>query len=200
MLKDAFCLIRELESQYKTPRNKLLSLERQGKIFKVVKGLYETERFVQPMLLASAIYGPSYISFESALSFWGLIPEKVVGTMSATFGKNKSKRFESIFGLFLYRDIPSAAFPYEVYIRNEGERSFLIAGKEKCLCDTLYRESPLSSEKRLCEYLFENLRIDESDFYSANQLLISDLCDLYKSTNLKLLKSFVQKKIGRGEK
>ncbi|MBQ9623806.1 MAG: hypothetical protein IJJ71_04875 [Treponema sp.] len=200
MLKTSFELIWELQSQYKAPKNKLLALEKQKKLFKVVKGLYETEESVPPILLSSAIYGPSYISFETALSFWGWIPERVEAVMSATFGKNRTKRFESDFGLFLYRDIPKTAFPYEVYIKNEGERSFLIAGKEKSLCDTLYRESPLVSEKQLRSYLFENLRIDESDFETADFRLLCDLCDLYKSTNLKLLKSFLQKKIKSGEK
>lgn len=194
MLKDSFQLLQELGSAYSAPKNRLLLLERQGKLFKVVRGLYETEKNVQPMLLSSAIYGPSYISFETALSFWGLIPEKVTAVTSATFGKNRSKRYDTQFGLFLYRDVPRSAFPYEVYIKNEGERHFLIAGKEKSLCDTLYREPPLGSEKQLREYLFENLRIEKSDFASIDFNLISDLCELYKSTNLRLLKSFVQKR------
>ncbi len=200
MLRTSFELIRELQSHYKAPKNKLIALEKQKKLFKVVKGLYETEKSVSPILLSSAIYGPSYISFETALSFWGWIPERVEAVMSATFGKNRTKRFESDFGVFLYRDIPKTAFPYEVYIQNEGERSFLIAGKEKSLCDTLYRENPLDSEKQLRSYLFENLRIDESDFKTADFSLICDLCDLYKSTNLKLLKSYLQKRIKSGER
>ena len=186
--------MQELGAEYSAPKNRLLLLERQGKLFKVVRGLYETEKSVPQELLASAIYGPSYISFESALSFWGLIPEKVAALTSATFGKKRTKRFETRFGLFLYRDVPDSAFPYEVYLKNEGERYFLIAGKEKSLCDTLYRESPLGSEKQLTEYLFENLRIEESDFDSVDFSLLSDLCDLYNSTNLRILKKFVLKK------
>ncbi len=143
---------------HKSTKNKLMWLEKNGVYHKVVKGLYETEASVLPILLASAVYGPSYVSFESALSFWGLIPEKVVAVTSATFNKNRSKRFDSDFGLFLYRDVPKGAFPYEVYIRQEDNRSFLIAGREKSLCDTLYREKPLNAERRLREYLFENLR------------------------------------------
>ena len=194
MLKNSLQLMQELGAEYSAPKNRLLLLERQGKLFKVVRGLYETEKSVPQELLASAIYGPSYISFESALSFWGLIPEKVAALTSATFGKKRTKRFETRFGLFLFRDVPDSAFPYEVYLKNEGERYFLIAGKEKSLCDTLYRESPLGSEKQLTEYLFENLRIEESDFDSVDFSLLSDLCDLYNSTNLRILKKFVLKK------
>ena len=194
MLKDTFQLLQELGSEYSAPKNRILLLERQGKLFKVARGLYETEKSVPPELLSSAIYGPSYISFERALSFWNLIPEKVTAVTAATFGKNRTKRFETQFGLFLYRDVPKSAFPYEVYLKSEDERYFLIAGKEKSLCDTLYRESPLGSEKQLKEYLFANLRIEKSDFDSVDFNLLSDLCDLYKSTNLRLLKSFVKKR------
>lgn len=196
MLSASFGLVSELKKQYKAPKNKLLSLEKQGQILRVVKGLYETDKSASPLLLSSAIYGPSYISFETALSYWGWIPERVTAITAATFGKNRTKRFDSSYGTFLYRDIPKAAFPYEVYIKTEGSRSFLIAGKEKCLCDTLWRESSLGSEKRLKEYLFENLRIEEDAFYSADFSIIFDLCDLYNSANLRILKKMAHKKMG----
>lgn len=194
MIKNSFQLYSELGSKYSAPKNKIILLERQGKLFKIVRGLYETEKSVSPILLSSAIYGPSYISFESALSFWELIPEKVSATTSATFGKNKTKCFDTQFGIFLYRDIPKHVFPYEVYMKSEGDRHFLIAGKEKALCDTLYREPPLGSLRQMRKYLFENLRIDESDFDALDFDIIYELCDLYKSANTRLFKSFVQKK------
>ena len=133
MIKSAFQIINELSQTYKSPKNRLMYLEKNGVYHKVVKGLYETERSVNPVLLASAVYGPSYVSFESALSFWNLIPEKVLAVTSATFNKNRTKRFETDFGLFLYRDVPEEGFPFEVYIRTEDDRTFLIAGKEKRL-------------------------------------------------------------------
>lgn len=200
MLRFSFEIISNLQSHYKAPRNRLLTLEKQNKLFKVTKGLYETEKDTPPFFLAASIYGPSYISFESALAFWGWIPEKVVTTMSATFEKNRTKRFETDFGLFVYRDIPKAAFPYEVYIKSEGHRNFLIAGKEKSLCDILYRESPIGSERNLKEYLFDNLRIDETVLYSADAVVLNRLCQMYNSTNLKLLYAFINKKTQGGTK
>ena len=62
MLKTSFELIKELQSNYKAPKNKLHALEKQKKLFKVIKGLYETDNSVSPFLLSAAIYGPSYIS------------------------------------------------------------------------------------------------------------------------------------------
>ncbi len=193
MLTSSFKLLKENSLKYKSPKNKILSLERQGKIFKVIKGLYETDNKVSPLYLSSSIYGPSYISFETALSYWDLIPERVSTIMAATFKKNRSKTFKSDFGTFLYRDIPANAFPYEVYIQNDLDHPFLLAGKEKALCDTVYNQIPLRSEKQLKNFLFENLRIEENAFKSLNLNLLCELCNFYKSTNLKILSNFVKK-------
>ena len=187
-------ILSELANEYNAPKNKLLALEKKGIYHKIVKGLYESENDVSPLLLAGAVYGPSYVSFETALSFWGMIPEKVFAVTSATTGKNRTKRFESGFGTFLYRDVSQEAFPFEIYIKSIDGRNFLISGREKALCDILYREKPLHSVKRLKEFFFENLRIEESDFTALDFTVIQDLCPLYKSTNVKLLAAFAEER------
>lgn len=195
MLKTSGQILAELGVRYKAPKNKLLQLERSGVYLKVVRGLYETEVNTPALVLAAAVYGPSYVSFESALSYWELIPERVVAVTSATTCKNRSKRFDSAFGIFSYRDVPLAVFPYEVYIKNEGQRNFLIAGKEKALCDRLYQEAPLSSSTELERFLFQNLRVDEDHFLGMNTGTILELCPLYKSRNLRLLEGLVRKRL-----
>ena len=57
--------------------------------FKIINGLYETNSNTPAHLLAGSIYGPSYISFKYALSFYGLIPEHVTTITYATFDKKK---------------------------------------------------------------------------------------------------------------
>ena len=63
------------------------------KLFKIVTGLYETDENTPAYLLAGSIYGPSYISFEYALSYYGMIPERVTTITCATFAKKKKKQF-----------------------------------------------------------------------------------------------------------
>ena len=192
MVSSASMILCDLSNDYSAPKNKLLALEKKGLYHKIVRGIYETEANVSPLLLAGSVYGPSYVSFEYALSFWSLIPEKVFAVTSATTGKNRTKRFETSFGIFLYRDVPQKCFPFETYIKKIDGRNFLIAGREKAICDILYREKPLYSVKRLKEFLFENFRIEKSDFFSLDFNVISDLSKLYKSTNVNLLASFVE--------
>lgn len=99
---------------YKAPKNKIARLIKEGIYTKVSKGIYETDKNVSGYLLSSVIYGPSYLSFEYALSYYGLIPEAVYTYTNATFEKKKVKVYITEFGTFLYRDIPSEVFPLEV--------------------------------------------------------------------------------------
>ena len=61
-------------------------------IFPITKGLYETNEHVNPFYLANPIYSPSYISFETALAYYDLIPERVYMIKNATFKKKKRKK------------------------------------------------------------------------------------------------------------
>src|SRR3989338_5732268 len=71
--------------------------------------------------LAQFIYGPSYISFESALSYHGWIPERVSITCSATIKQTKS--FSTPVGEFSFEKVPNNSFKLGVtYIREENTR------------------------------------------------------------------------------
>lgn len=48
-----------------------------GELIPLRRGLYLQDRTANPLALAPAIHGPSYVSFESALAWHGLIPERV---------------------------------------------------------------------------------------------------------------------------
>ena len=75
------------------------------KLFRIINGLYETNSNTPSYLLTGIIYGHSYISYEYALSFYGLIPERVTTITSATFDKKNKKQYNTSFGIFTYRDI-----------------------------------------------------------------------------------------------
>ena len=180
----------------KSEKNLLISSEK----FAVIKpsggkrGLYETDARTDGKCLAGAIYGPSYLSFDYALSVHALIPEAVYAYTSATFCKGKSKRYENAFGTFLYRDVPAAVYPLGVEIKVERGYSYQIASPEKALCDKLYSLSPVYSVKALKELLFDDLRIDEAAFFALHKDDISQLAPLYRATNLKLLAKFMEGK------
>ena len=165
-----------------------------GRLVQVARGLYETDARTDGKCLAGAIYGPSYLSFDYALSVHALIPEAVYAYTSATFCKGKSKRYENAFGTFLYRDVPAAVYPLGVEIKVEGGYSYQIASPEKALCDKLYSLSPVYSVRALKELLFDDLRIDEAAFFALHKDDISQFAPLYRAANLKLLAKFMEGK------
>ena len=86
---------------------------------------------MDPCLLASSILFPSYLSFDWALSYYGLIPENVTSVTSVTLGKRKNKTFENYFGRYEYTDIPVKAFSEGLtYLESKGY-AVKIATKEK---------------------------------------------------------------------
>ena len=166
---------------------------RDGKLTKIINGLYETNPNTSSYLLASSIYGPSYISFEYALSVYGLIPERVNIVTCATYNKKKSKKYDTPFGTYTYRDIPPLAYPEEVLLKQEGDYSYQIASREKAVCDKLYTLSPLKNYTNLKIMLFSDLRFDEEEFYKLDVDKIEKLSELYHSTNIKLLATYLRR-------
>lgn len=186
-------LIIKKYNDYSNKNTKLLRDIKDKKLFKIVNGLYETDSNTPGYLLASSIYGPSYISFEYALSYYGLIPERVTTITCATFEKKKKKEYITDFGTFTYRDVPSSAYPEEIILKEENNYSYQIATPEKALCDKLYSLSPLFNYTNLENMLFNDLRIDEEAFNKLDILKINKLSKLYHSTNVELLAKYMRR-------
>ena len=91
MIKTTGILVEEYKS-YRNPKMKIGRLVKERKLIPIIRGLYETDDSVPGYLLANIIYGPSYLSFEFALSWYDLIPEAVFTITSASFSKKKNKR------------------------------------------------------------------------------------------------------------
>ena len=192
MIKTTKILLEEYKA-YKNPRNKVYRLIKQGKLIPISAGLYETDKNIDGKFLAGSIYGPSYLSFDYALSYYGMIPEAVYLFSSATCEKHKTKEYVNFFGKFTYRDVPKSVFSLGVEIKCIDDNCYKIASKEKALCDKLYTISPLKNQKELEKYLFESLRIDEDEFVKLNKEDICIFADKYKNTNIKLLNKYIRR-------
>lgn len=180
-------------NNYSNKNNKISREIKKGKLFKIITGLYETDPNTPGYLLASSIYGPSYISFDFALSYYGLIPERVSTITCATFNKKKRKQYNTKFGVFTYKDVPSSVYPEEILLKQENNYSYQIATKEKALCDKLYSLKPLKNLSNLENMLFNDLRIDIEEFKKINIKKIEKLSNLYHSTNVALLLKYLRR-------
>jgi len=127
-----------------------------GKVTRVARGFYlfADEVVTESRLMAAAnrIYSPSYVSLQSALSIYGLIPETVTTVTSVS--TRKTRRIETPFGRLLFRTIkPSAYSGYDVSVA--GEFRFSIARPEKALVDLLHLEPSIRTREDIGE-----MRID----------------------------------------
>lgn len=188
----------QLQEKYSYLSNKVAKISRDiksGKLFPLVKGVYETDANVNGAKLAQFIYGPSYLSFDYVLYTQGLIPEAVYNTFTcATFNKRKIKTYTNHFGTFIYRDVPNDVFNLGVLVFTDGQYSYQVATAEKALCDKLYTLTSARSIKGLKALLFDDLRIDEEAFNNLNKEDILKIAPLYRSTNLNLLVKLIKGK------
>ena len=184
-------MLKKLLTEYKAPDIKIKRMSDSGEIIKLTRNLYETDINTSGYLVANAIYTPSYLSFDYALSYYGLIPEAVYVYTNATYNKKKKKHYDNKLGTFIYRDVPSNVYPYGINIVNEGEYSYAIATVEKAMCDKLYTLKPVKNKNEMYDLLFNDLRIDIEVLKTININDLNMLCDLYKSTNMKFLKKVV---------
>lgn len=119
------------------------------------RGFYELtyphDWVIPDMFMANRLYSPSYVSLETALSHYSLIPEVAMAVTSLT--PKPTRRFKNRHGLFLYRTIKPRAFSGYL-IEHEAGYPVLIAEPEKALVDfiyfkTLHRKPINFSEERL---------------------------------------------------
>ena len=175
--------IKSALSEYKNPRVKINDLLKNGKIIRVKKGLYVfgPELAMEPFskeTLANLIYGPSYISLEYALTFYGLIPERVEVITCVT--NKRKKLFNTPVGNFSYRYINPAIYAYGVTLYEiDDYHSILIACKEKAMADILYFNARFENERLLEKYLVANLRVVIESLVCFNLKKTRKLATLY---------------------
>ena len=98
--------------------------------------------------IANKLLEPSYISLESALRYYNLIPEVVFLTTSVT--TRKTKLLKTPIGDFQYRKVKEKLF-FGYRIINAGQIAYKIADPEKALLDFLYLRSDIKSEGDIFE-------------------------------------------------
>ena len=186
-------MLKKRYSDYSNPLDKIKRDTDSGVLIRINRGIYETDNSVNPCLLAASILSPSYLSFDYALSYYGLIPEKVFSITSASLGLRKNKTFINSFGRYEFSDIPVEAFSEGLTYLEDGDYVVKIATKEKAICDSLCKWRVVRSIKELKELLFVDKRIDEDGFASCDFDLLIRLAALYKKTNLDLLIKLIRK-------
>lgn len=175
----------------KKPRDKVSSLIAEGKIVRVKRGLYvfgENWR-LRPLALevvANMLYGPSCVSFEYALTRYGLLAERASVITCLTIGDTKN--FPTPLGIFEYRAIDREKFKTGLEYRDLGEEGgYLIASREKALADFVYRTPGIRTLGQLRHYLFEEMRVDETMFRALDKEALGAIAKIYNKKSVTLL-------------
>ncbi|MDR0873227.1 MAG: hypothetical protein LBN27_07155 [Prevotellaceae bacterium] len=191
-------ILYSLYSDLNNPDKKLSELERKGLIIRVKRNLYVVapkvhNQEISTELVANHLYNPSYVSLESALAYYGLIPERVF-TMRSVCTK-LHKQYDTPLGHFEYVKVPAQYYP--IGVRQEiinNSYAFLIASPEKALCDKIVTTPNLrlQSVKAMREYLEDDLRIDFSAVQSFDLEIIRQCVEVgRKKGELGLLLKFL---------
>ena len=124
--------------------------------------------------LAQFIYGPSYIGFESALSYHGWIPEGVTVTCSATIKQATS--FNTPVGEFSFEKTPNDSFKLGVFCIKEEKALYLMADPWKAIADMIYCRKKTWAA---INDLMLDLRIEEDSIKRHSLDLLAELSTEY---------------------
>lgn len=184
-------------ASYRQPRDKLTALLKAKELIRVKKGIYifAKDYRLRPYsleVLANLIYGPSYISFEYALSYYGMIPERVSRITSVCFKRNK--HFKTPVGEFVYYYLDPKKFAEGITWNSIDDNThFFMATREKALADCIARLTVFFNEEELLLFLTEGMRIDAEDINACRLSLMEDIAGLYQNKNVDLLCKILKK-------
>ncbi|MCQ9206036.1 MAG: hypothetical protein NG737_06980 [Omnitrophica bacterium] len=151
-----------------------------GWVYSLKRGLYELtypKDFTVPdMHIANKLYNPSYVSLETALSNYSIIPEVSMAVTSIT--TKPTRRFKNKHGLFIYRTVNPDFFK-GYYVQKHGAFDIFIAEPEKALIDYFYFKTYRNKKINL-----ENERLDKDAIARLNRKKINKYAKLY-GINLK---------------
>lgn len=150
--------------------------------YSLVRPSHETTSFA----IANRIYSPSYVSLESALRYYDLIPEWVFMTTSIT--SKKTQTLQGDVWTYRYQSVKTSLMRW-YQLQWDGLSRFLIASPSKTICDMLYLKHTLNKSD------IAELRRDKDQFLQLETIdTLKETAHRFQSNhinkNLSLLLSY----------
>lgn len=150
------------------------------------KDLYEfreqgSDLGIPDLYVANRLYAPSYVSLETALSFYSIIPDVAAGVTSVTC--RPTRVFKNKYGSFFYKSCQKKAFTGYRIITCEGFK-VTMADKEKALVDFLYYRRRLNAVMNFKEERLNKKMLKKLDWPKAFSYV-----RLFNQATLKMLKA-----------
>ena len=167
-------------------RRQLSRWTKAGRLYQLRRGLYALAPPFQkvkphPFLVANRMVRGSYVSCQSALAHYGLIPEHVPVVTSVTTAR--PARWDTPLGSYEFRHIKTDLLRgYRLTELGAGQRAF-VASPEKALLDLVYLQAGGDSPDYLRELRLQNLdRLDLDEL--QRQADLADSPKLRRTTAL----------------
>ena len=167
-----------------------------GDLIRIKRGLYLlAKKFRRRPLglyeISQKIYGPSYVSFESALAFHGWIPEAVHIVSCASI--KRSARFATPLGNFVYTHVPVRCFFSGVELTQKKDETFYMAKPLKALADLVF-----ATKKNWLGFrpLVESLRIERENLEVISPEEFDEMEPVYKNERVLRFLLSLKKELG----
>jgi hypothetical protein len=184
-----------LLADYRKPRERILRMVKNGELIRLKNGFYliadkinhGTGSVIPYEQVANMLYGPSYVSLDWALSFYGMIPERVHTVTSMTLGREKD--FQTPVGSFVYHPLSSNRYSIGITQKKAADfiGSFLMASPEKALADLVFKTCKELDREQLRVELLESKRIDREHFLQLDKSLLIDIAKSYRARSVSCL-------------
>lgn len=178
---------------YQQPRECISRMVKNKELVRLKNGFFLISEKIESGIpyeqIANLLYGPSYLSLEWALSFYGMIPERVHTITSMTLGRDKE--YHTPVGSFMYRRLSSTSYPLGIMQKQNSTGGFLIACPEKALADLVYITCRGMNKKQLMEELLESKRMDEEALSHLNKELLNEITQSYHSKSVHYLADII---------
>lgn len=182
--------LKPLLSDYTNPDDFISRMVQRGELIRLKNGFFLIAEKIEESpvpyeQIANLLYGPSYISFEWALSYYKMIPEGVYVVTSAS--ATRSKTFNTPVGTFDYIYLSHHRYAIGIDQKENEAGRFLIATPEKALVDLIHLKSKNLNANDLLVDLIESRRIAVNHLKNLNKKHLLEIVDVYQSKTVKNL-------------
>ena len=158
----------------------LINWQKKGYLIKLRNGYYffseaQTDEY-RLFEIANKLYNPSYVSMESALDYYDIIPEAVYSIQSIS--TLKTIAFTNKLGTFNYRTIKKDLY-FGYHLVKHETTTFRMASREKAILDFLYLRPDISHHQN-----FEALRWNREELLLIDDRKLQEYMGLYASPTL----------------
>lgn len=173
---------RLLRENYDAPGKLLEGLVHRKELIRLKRGLYVLPENYEPLTAAGSIGQPSYVSFETALAFYGMIPEWVFTIYSVIDGRAFEHTVQNT--KYVYRSQRRDLYALGMSSIRLRDRNVLFASPEKALLDSLAAkklQTASATPGEIYQFVQDDMRIESESLERLKITRLQSMMPLYRN-------------------